>query len=241
VHRPIETAEPLPARRAAPHRDAALGASTSAVLLDVDCIPESRPVARCADAARGPPVAGLLARSRSSASGRCPLDSHDPDRTPELEEARPAAGARPAPPDGALAARAPGSRCSGRCRSRAARGPRGDRRLRRGYVGYGAEDTDYAFRARAAGRSLHWVGGAWAYHQHHPVSSPPREHLDDIVVNARRFRARWGRWPMEGWLAAFAAEGLVRWDPAGELLERAGAAARSPPVSGSDSRRARCA
>ena len=32
-----------------------------------------------------------------------------------------------------------------------------------GYAGYGAEDTDYAFRARAAGVGLSWVGGAWAH------------------------------------------------------------------------------
>jgi GT2 family glycosyltransferase len=90
-----------------------------------------------------------------------------------------------------------------------------------GYEGYGAEDTDYAFRARAAGVPLTWVGGAWAHHQHHPVSHPPVEHLADIVRNARRFRWRWGRWPMEGWLAAFARDGLVAWDPDGTRLEAA--------------------
>ncbi len=65
---------------------------------------------------------------------------------------------------------------------------------------------------------LHWVGGAWAYHQHREVSSPPREHLADIVRNARRFRDRWGRWPMEGWLGAFADEGLVEWEPEDQTL-----------------------
>ena len=29
---------------------------------------------------------------------------------------------------------------------------------------------------------------------------------------------------MEGWLTAFAREGLVRWDPSGDLLEPAGTA-----------------
>jgi hypothetical protein len=88
-----------------------------------------------------------------------------------------------------------------------------------GYAGYGAEDTDYAMRAREAGVGLAWVGGAWAYHQHHPISAPPVEHLADIVANARRFHARWGRWPMPGWLDAFAAAGLVRWALDGATLE----------------------
>ena len=78
------------------------------------------------------------------------------------------------------------------------------------YIGYGAEDTDFGQRARAAGLDLHWLGGADAYHQHHPVSDPPVEHLDDILRNGAQFAARWGWWPMEGWLRAFAERGLIR-------------------------------
>ncbi|WP_210649898.1 glycosyltransferase family 2 protein [Nocardioides sp. SYSU D00065] len=78
------------------------------------------------------------------------------------------------------------------------------------YVGYGGEDTDLARTALAAGVGLGWVGGARAYHQHHAVSSPPVEHLDDILRNGRLFRDRWGHWPMSGWLEAFEARGLVR-------------------------------
>lgn len=77
------------------------------------------------------------------------------------------------------------------------------------YTGYGGEDTDFAFRQRAAGRTLRWVGGAHAYHQWHPVSSPPWEHLDDILANAGRFHRRWGVWPMRGWMDAFAAAGAI--------------------------------
>ncbi len=80
------------------------------------------------------------------------------------------------------------------------------------YVGYGGEDTDFGWAARANGVDLVWVGGADAYHQHHPVSSPPVEHLDAIVRNAHIFHNRWGEWPMLGWLDAFAAQGLVRFD-----------------------------
>ncbi|MBY5161334.1 glycosyltransferase family 2 protein [Salsipaludibacter albus] len=82
-----------------------------------------------------------------------------------------------------------------------------------GYVGYGAEDTDFALRAHRAGVPFAWLGGARAHHQYHPTFDPPVQHLASIVVNAHRFHDRWGRWPMEGWLRAFAARGLVDWDP----------------------------
>lgn len=84
-----------------------------------------------------------------------------------------------------------------------------------GYVGYGGEDTDFGQRLGAAGGRLLWVGGARAHHQHHPTSSPPVQHVDDIVANANRFAERWGWWPMEGWLEEFAARGLVRRTPDG--------------------------
>lgn len=85
------------------------------------------------------------------------------------------------------------------------------------YVGYGGEDTDFAQRAAAAGVPVAWVGGARAAHQHHPTQDPPVQHLHDIVRNARLFHDRWGWWPMEGWLGAFAEQGLVHWE--GDTLE----------------------
>ncbi|WP_230471732.1 glycosyltransferase, partial [Corynebacterium fournieri] len=78
-----------------------------------------------------------------------------------------------------------------------------------GYEGYGGEDTDFARELQRHRIPLVWVGGAHAYHQWHPVSSPPWEHLADIVANANRFHDKWGTFPMEGWLEAFAAEGAV--------------------------------
>jgi GT2 family glycosyltransferase len=77
------------------------------------------------------------------------------------------------------------------------------------YVGYGAEDTDFAQQATCRGLTFGWVGSARAYHQHHPTSTPPTEHLDDIVRNAAVFQRRWGRWPMRGWLEEFEQLGLV--------------------------------
>lgn len=77
------------------------------------------------------------------------------------------------------------------------------------FTGYGAEDTDFAFRARDAGVPLLFAGGTCAFHQHHTGYDPPLQHFDDIVTNARLFRARHGLWPMDGWLDAFARLGLV--------------------------------
>jgi GT2 family glycosyltransferase len=76
------------------------------------------------------------------------------------------------------------------------------------YRGYGAEDTDFAFRAREARVPLYRCD-ALAYHQYHASYSPPLNHFDSIVANARIFKTRWGHWPMEGWLNAFAQRGLL--------------------------------
>ncbi len=80
------------------------------------------------------------------------------------------------------------------------------------YTGYGGEDTDFGQCAQAAGMSMYWVGGATAYHQHHPVSDPPVEHLTDILRNGETFANRWGWWPMRGWLDSFERQGLVVFD-----------------------------
>lgn len=81
-----------------------------------------------------------------------------------------------------------------------------------GFTGYGAEDTDFGFRAAAAGLKLLFVGEAIACHQYHDSYEPPVQHVADIVRNARVFQARWERWPMEGWLVDFERLGLVRWE-----------------------------
>lgn len=96
------------------------------------------------------------------------------------------------------------------------------------YVGYGGEDTDFAQSALAAGVGLGWVGGARAFHQHHPVSSPPVEHLQAILRNGRIFHRRWGRWPMTGWLEEFESRGLVC--HVGDDWSAADQVTGSPPV-----------
>lgn len=77
------------------------------------------------------------------------------------------------------------------------------------YVGYGGEDTDFAHLAVSRGLDHCWHGDARAYHQWHPVSSPPVEHLDDVLRNANLFHSRWDRWPMRGWLTEFERQGLA--------------------------------
>ncbi|PKW26558.1 glycosyltransferase family 2 protein [Phycicoccus duodecadis] len=81
-----------------------------------------------------------------------------------------------------------------------------------GYVGYGAEDTDFGQRLEAAYGALLWLGGATAYHQDHGDGGLPVRHVRDIVENGARFAARWGWWPMRGWLDAFEDLGLVTVD-----------------------------
>jgi GT2 family glycosyltransferase len=102
------------------------------------------------------------------------------------------------------------------------------------YVGYGGEDTDYGQLARRAGVGVCWVGGAWAYHQHHATERPPVQHRDDILRNAALFHRRWGWWPMLGWLTAFEQLGLAcfdsatsRWTAAGVLDNPSGGATTS--------------
>ncbi|GGJ91755.1 glycosyltransferase family 2 protein [Pseudomonas matsuisoli] len=78
------------------------------------------------------------------------------------------------------------------------------------YEGYGAEDTDFAFRARARNVPL-LCASALAYHQYHSTYRPPLNHFASIIANAQTFHTRWQTWPMEGWLREFADRGLVHW------------------------------
>ncbi|MEH3112340.1 glycosyltransferase family 2 protein [Pedobacter terrae] len=78
------------------------------------------------------------------------------------------------------------------------------------FTGYGAEDTDFAFAAKAKSVPLMTIN-AMAFHQYHPSYDPPMNHLLDIISNAKAFREKWGIWPMEGWLSKFERAGLVEW------------------------------
>ncbi|MBC7680485.1 MAG: glycosyltransferase family 2 protein [Pseudorhodobacter sp.] len=203
---PVADGDPLPlarGRNAGAARALELGARVL-TFLDVDCLAGPGTMGAYADAVRdepgtvwGGPVTYLDEHAR-------PYPVHD---LAPLDRPHPA---RPAPSCGerrhddrwelfwslsfALSATA-WERCGG---------------FDEGYTGYGAEDTDFGQRARAAGLRLAWTGDARAYHQHHPTSTPPVQHLHDILRNGRTFSDRWGWWPMTGWLAAFEQQGLVR-------------------------------
>lgn len=216
VSMPVPDGAPLPLAAARNAAVAALAGVDLVILLDVDCVPAPELVARYATAAAG--RGALLAGPVGHLPAGVPRGDRLDDDGRRRAEVR---GERPVPPPGAVV---PEDRYERFWSLSFAVAPRTHARVGgfdEAYVGYGGEDTDYALRARRAGVPFLWVGGAWAHHLHHPVSSPPREHLEDVVRNARTFRERWGRWPMEGWLRAFADEGLVRWDPAGDGLELA--------------------
>ena len=82
-----------------------------------------------------------------------------------------------------------------------------------GYVGYGAEDTDFGRRARAAGVGLVWTPSPTAYHQWHEPARFDPEQLPSIVRNPHRIRRQWGDWPMPDWFDELARDAKVRWQP----------------------------
>jgi GT2 family glycosyltransferase len=90
------------------------------------------------------------------------------------------------------------------------------------YTGYGGEDTDFGQIVSSQGIDLTWVGGAWAYHQHHHSPDPPVQHVQDIVRNAAVFHRRWGWWPMSGWLREFERRRLIEFDHARQAWHPAG-------------------
>ena len=177
------------------------------VFLDADCVPGPDLVVRYRAAARRHPDAVLCGPVTYLPAGA----GLDPAA---LAAATAPHAARPAPEPGALVVAGPGeyplfwslSFATSPAVWNAVGG------FDEIYAGYGGEDTDFAFTLRERAVPLVWVGGADAYHQHHETSSPPWQHLDDILRNGALFAAKWGEWPMAGWLAAFAEGGAVERD-----------------------------
>ncbi|TXR57612.1 glycosyltransferase family 2 protein [Quadrisphaera setariae] len=210
---------PLARARNAAAAEAAAHGAELLVLLDVDCVPSPDLVATYQRAAASQEV-----RAAAGPSLLCGpvayLPPHvrvtGPRDLAALPGAAPPHAARPAPADGRVVLAGEDQwwlfwslsfavtahdwqRFGGFCEE---------------YRGYGGEDTDVAATVRDLGGALFWVGGAHAHHQHHPVSSPPVQHLAAIVRNGAVFRRRWGWWPMTGWLERFQADGLVDYDAA---------------------------
>lgn len=198
---------PLARARNTGARAALDGGADLLVFLDVDCLPGPRMLDRYARAARRTGPALLAGPVTYLPPGALPEDGLDAWVDPHP--------GRPAPPDGTVvpeprrelfwslsfAVTAPAwSASGGFCE---------------GYLGYGAEDTDFAL---ACGLPLYWVGGADAFHQHHPPARDDPARVTEIVANARLFHRRWGTWPMQGWLHDLDAAGLVRFDPSAGVL-----------------------
>ncbi len=194
--------EPMPLASAR-NRAADAASGDTLVFLDVDCIPSPTLVARYAETAgAGVRLGEVLYLPAGALDGG--LDFAKLDDLGVRHPAKPEIGpdeTRPTPNHGELwglsfALSADDWQRAGGMDER--------------YVGYGAEETDFAARLEAAGVPMYWVGGARAYHQHHAVHVPPYQHFDAILRNATLFRATWGRWCMDYWLGQFAERGMIR-------------------------------
>lgn len=202
---------PLPLA-AARNAGLAAAAGRTVVLLDVDAVPGPATVRRYAEAAEqtGGVVAGPVSYLPAGAVATR-------DDLPGMADAGTPHAARPVPADDELLAEDRWELLWTVSMAAPAELLRRAGGFDERYTGYGAEDTDLAMRLRATGADLHWVGGAWAYHQHHEEVGR-RDRVPDIVRNASLFRQVWGWWPMAGWLAELAEEGRVEWDPDGTTL-----------------------
>ena len=87
------------------------------------------------------------------------------------------------------------------------------------YIGYGAEETDFARRLHSADVPLAWCGNALALHQQHAVYAPPLTHFDDILRNTQVFHDNWGVWCMEYWLEQFDRQRLINWSADARRIE----------------------
>lgn len=79
-----------------------------------------------------------------------------------------------------------------------------------GYEGYGAEDTDFALKAKHAGIPF-YLTDAEVYHQQHVLYVPPLNNLESIIKNCNLFYHKWGYWPMADCLEDFTALGYIDW------------------------------
>jgi GT2 family glycosyltransferase len=87
------------------------------------------------------------------------------------------------------------------------------------FTGYGAEDTDFAMMFHQSGVKLIFVGD-YVVHQYHDKHDPPVNHFDSIIQNATRYQQKWHVLPMQRWLRAFEAMGLIKIDQAGTITVR---------------------
>ena len=84
------------------------------------------------------------------------------------------------------------------------------------FIGYGAEDTDFAMMFHQAGVKQIFVRD-YVLHQYHDKYDPPVNHFDSIIKNATRFQQKWTILPMQRWLKAFEDMGLIIIDQADNI------------------------
>lgn len=85
------------------------------------------------------------------------------------------------------------------------------------FIGYGAEDTDFAMMFHQAGVEQLFVRD-YVLHQYHDKHDPPLHYFDSIIQNAIRYQQKWNVLPMQRWLKAFADMGLITIDPANNII-----------------------
>ena len=76
------------------------------------------------------------------------------------------------------------------------------------FIGYGAEDTDFAMMFHKAGVEQIFVRD-YVLHQYHDKYDPPLNYFDSIIENASRYKQKWDVLPMQRWLKAFEEMGLI--------------------------------
>ncbi|EWC62323.1 hypothetical protein UO65_2310 [Actinokineospora spheciospongiae] len=199
--------------------DEALGAGAEVlVFLDVDCIPGPRAVSRYREAVSAATGPALF----------CGPVAYLPPPPPEgypatgLAALAPPHPGRPAPDDGVLLRDDRFELFWSLSFGVSAESWRSWGGFHEGYRGYGAEDTDFALTAAAAGARLYWLGGADAHHQYHPPTRETPARAAEMVHNSHLFRRRHGYWPMRDWLHDLARDGLVDFDPDADVLRLRG-------------------
>ena len=76
------------------------------------------------------------------------------------------------------------------------------------FIGYGAEDTDFAMMFHNKGVEQIFIRD-YVLHQYHDKHDPPLNYFDSIIKNATRYQHKWGVLPMLRWLSAFEDMGLI--------------------------------
>ncbi|KQR93359.1 hypothetical protein ASG01_09210 [Chryseobacterium sp. Leaf180] len=79
------------------------------------------------------------------------------------------------------------------------------------FIGYGAEDTDFAMSFHQKGIEQIFVND-FILHQYHNKYDPPLNYFDSIIKNALSYREKWKVLPMKAWLNAFEKLGLIHID-----------------------------